>query len=109
MSKVSLEMFPTPPPPPRAASGKERHPVAKLPEEWRPALAERGEPAFRADQIFRWIHGQGVFDPSRMSNLSRPLRGWLEELGLGCPLEEVNAQRSSDGTRKLLLRLKDGL
>jgi 23S rRNA (adenine2503-C2)-methyltransferase len=109
MSKVSLGIFPTPPPAPRVASGKERHPVAKLPEEWKPALIERGEPAFRADQIFRWIHAQGVFDPERMTNLSRPLRAWLGELGLACPLEEVSARRSSDGTRKLLLRLKDGL
>jgi 23S rRNA (adenine2503-C2)-methyltransferase len=109
MSKVSLNLFPSPPPPPRVASGKERHPVAKLPEEWRPALIERGEPAFRADQIFRWIHGQGVFEPERMTNLSRPLKEWLTELGPLCPLEELKAQRSTDGTRKLLLRLKDGL
>jgi 23S rRNA (adenine2503-C2)-methyltransferase len=109
MSKLSLGIFPTPPPAPRVASGKERHPVAKLPEEWKPALIERGEPAFRADQIFRWIHAQGLFDPERMTNLSRSLRSWLGELGLACPLEEVSARRSSDGTRKLLLRLHDGL
>jgi 23S rRNA (adenine2503-C2)-methyltransferase len=109
MSKVSLGMFPSPPPAPRTASGKERHPVAKLPEEWRLALLERAEPAFRADQIFRWIHAQGEFDPERMTNLSRPLRAWLGELGLACPLHEVSARRSSDGTRKLLLRLSDGL
>jgi 23S rRNA (adenine2503-C2)-methyltransferase len=83
--------------------------VARLPEEWRPFLAERGEPAFRADQIYRWIHAQGVFEPERMSNLSRGLRAQLAELGLACPLTEVSARRSSDGTRKLLLRLHDGL
>jgi 23S rRNA (adenine2503-C2)-methyltransferase len=125
MSKVSLDILPTfntgvntgtnsgtnsgVPPAPRPASGKERHPVAKLPEEWRPALLERAESAFRADQIFRWIHAQGEFDPERMTNLSRPLRAWLGELGLACPLDEVSVRRSSDGTRKLLLRLKDDL
>jgi 23S rRNA (adenine2503-C2)-methyltransferase len=107
--KVALDVLRTPPPAPRAASGKERHPVAKLPEEWRTALIERGEPGFRADQIFRWIHGRGVFDPERMTNVSRPLRAWLSEIGLMCPLEEVSVRRSSDGTRKLLLRLADGL
>jgi len=109
MTRVSLRTFPSPPPAPRPASGKELHPVARLPEEWRPFLAERGEPAFRADQIYRWIHAQGVFEPERMSNLSRGLRAQLAELNLTCPLTEVSARRSSDGTRKLLLRLHDGL
>jgi 23S rRNA (adenine2503-C2)-methyltransferase len=83
--------------------------VARLPEEWRPYLVERGEPGFRADQVFRWIHAQGVFEPERMSNLSRGLRAWLSELALACPLSELSARRSSDGTRKLLLGLHDGL
>ena len=83
--------------------------MARLPEEWRPFLAEHGEPAFRADQIYRWIHAQGVFDPERMSNLSRALRARLGELNLACPLTEESVRRSSDGTRKLLLRLHDGL
>ena len=111
MSKVALNVVPPLPLPaaPRPPSSKERHAVAKLPEEWRPLLAERGEPGFRADQIFRWIHAQGVFDPEKMTNLSRPLRASLAELGLVCPLEEVSAKRSSDGTRKLLVRLHDGL
>jgi 23S rRNA (adenine2503-C2)-methyltransferase len=109
MSKLSLDVISTPPPAPRPANGKERHPVAKLPEEWRPVLAELGEPGFRADQIFRWIHAQGVFEPEKMTNLSRTLRARLTELGLACPVEEVSARRSSDGTRKLLLRLHDGL
>lgn len=109
MTRVSLRTFPSPPPAPRPASGKELHPVARLPEEWRPYLTERGEPAFRADQVFRWIHAQGVFEPEQMSNLSRNLRAQLAESGLACPLTEVSARRSSDGTRKLLLRLHDGL
>jgi 23S rRNA (adenine2503-C2)-methyltransferase len=101
--------LPTLPAPPRPPSGKERHAVAKLPDEWRPFLIEHGQPAFRADQIFRWIHAQGVFDPEQMTNLGRPLRAALAGLGLACPLEEVSVRRSSDGTRKLLLRLHDGL
>ena len=109
MNKLRLPPFPAPPAAPRPVSGKERHPVARLPEEWRPFLAERGEPPFRADQIFRWIHARGVFDPELMSNLGRSLRAELASLPLGCPLEEIGVRRSSDGTRKLLLRLHDGL
>ena len=110
MNKVSLDVLPSVvPPAPRPVHGKERHPVARLPEEWRPYLIEKGEPGFRADQIFRWIHAQGVFDVERMTNLSRTLRGELAQLDLACPVDEVSARRSTDGTRKLLLRLRDGL
>lgn len=85
------------------------HPIARLPEEWRPALAELGEPGFRGDQIFRWVHQHGVYDVEQMSNLSRELRAQLRSQGLAAPLREELVQRSSDGTRKLLLRLPDGL
>jgi 23S rRNA (adenine2503-C2)-methyltransferase len=109
MSSLKLQIVPPPPPPPRHPGSKERHAVARLPEDWREHLAALGEPAFRADQIFRWIHQHGVFDFEQMTNLSRPLRARLAELGTSCPLEEVTMQRSSDGTRKLLCKLMDGL
>jgi 23S rRNA (adenine2503-C2)-methyltransferase len=83
--------------------------VGRLPAEFHAFLREAGEPAFRADQIFRWIHQHGVFDVEQMTNLSRPLRARLGELDIRCPLEEISSQRSTDGTRKLLLRLVDGL
>jgi len=44
-----------------------------------------------------------------MTNLSRSLRARLREHGLASPLHEESVRRSSDGTRKLLLRLSDGL
>ncbi|HVZ37228.1 MAG TPA: 23S rRNA (adenine(2503)-C(2))-methyltransferase RlmN, partial [Polyangiaceae bacterium] len=88
---------------------KAHHPIARLPEEWQDTLRELGEPAFRAQQIFHWIHKQAVLDVEQMTNLSRPLRAKLLELGVRSPLEEISVQRSSDGTRKLLLALTDGL
>jgi 23S rRNA (adenine2503-C2)-methyltransferase len=72
-------------------------------------MAQWGEPAFRAQQIFRWIHHQGVLDVDQMTNLGRPLRARLREHGLATPLEQEAVRRSTDGTRKLLLRLSDGL
>lgn len=88
---------------------RERSPVSWLPEEWQARLKELGEPGYRSDQIFRWIHREGVFDPTAMTNLSKGLRSKLSELNLKCPLEVESVRRSSDGTRKLLLRLHDGL
>jgi 23S rRNA (adenine2503-C2)-methyltransferase len=93
-------------PSPRA---KAWHPVGRLPEQWKEPLQALGEPSFRADQIFRWIHQHGVFDVAQMTNLSQALRARAPELGISTPLSEERVLRSSDGTRKLLLRLSDGL
>ena len=83
------------------------HPIARLPEEWREALVSRGERAFSANQVFSWIHRRGVFDPAAMTNVSARLRASLAEEGLGPIAEVVHVHRSADGTRKVVLRLKD--
>jgi 23S rRNA (adenine2503-C2)-methyltransferase len=85
------------------------HPIARLPEEWAPALAAQGERAFVAKQVFSWIHRRGVVDAAAMTNLSTRLRASLAEGGLtpgGCVPERVH--RSADGTRKIAVRLHDG-
>lgn len=66
-----------------------------------------GHPTFRSRQLFRWIHQRGQFEPQAMSDLSQALRRELQEAGLRSPLVVEHVQRSSDGTRKLLLRLED--
>jgi 23S rRNA (adenine2503-C2)-methyltransferase len=85
-----------------------RHPAEQLPDEWRAELSAQGERSFRAKQIFEWIHGRGVMDPARMTNLSKGLRARLAERGLAPPLELVHTHRSVDGSRKLLVRMHDG-
>ena len=84
------------------------HPAARLPDEWKAALVARGERAFTAGQIFHWIHRRGVLDPLGMSNLSSRLREQLAAEGLRDVLALEHLHRSEDGTRKLLLRLRDG-
>ena len=48
----------------------------------RPALADwfvaRGEKPFRAQQVLKWIHQQGVDDFDDMTNLSKSLRESLK-------------------------------
>jgi 23S rRNA (adenine2503-C2)-methyltransferase len=78
-------------------------PIARLPEEWQPVLCARGEPGFRAKQVFRWIHRGGEFDPDKMTNLSLPLRQKLKQEGLAPPAEILDLHASRDGTRKLVL------
>ena len=76
--------------------------------EWSELFAEWGERPFRAKQLFRWIHHNGVLDPREMSNLSKSLRERLEQAGLQSPFTVDEVHRSADGTRKLLLALDDG-
>lgn len=72
------------------------------------AMAQWGEPAFRAKQIFTWLHrGARSFDA--MSNLSKALRARLaEEFVITVP--EIARKQASklDGTIKYLWRLADG-
>jgi 23S rRNA (adenine2503-C2)-methyltransferase len=84
------------------------HPVARLPEEWSAALLPRGERAFRAREVFRWIHAKGELDPSRMTTLPAKLKDALRDEGCA-PIGEVShVHRSLDRTRKIVLRLGDG-
>ena len=83
-------------------------PVARFPEEWADALKVHGERPYRAQQVFRWIHTRGVLDPEKMTDIKATLRDKLKEEGLGRVAEVAEVRRSSDGTRKLLIRLRDG-
>lgn len=71
-------------------------------------FTELGEPAFRAKQVFRWLH-QGARDFAEMSNLSKALR---EKLAENCfftvPVVERKQESARDGTMKYLWRLTDG-
>ncbi|MCC6216435.1 MAG: 23S rRNA (adenine(2503)-C(2))-methyltransferase RlmN [Polyangiaceae bacterium] len=83
------------------------HPVARFPEEWREVVAALGERPYRARQLFKWIHGRGVFDPDAMSDLPRELRVRLSRAGMSAPARVAEVRTSSDGTRKLLVELAD--
>ena len=68
-----------------------------------------GEPAFRAGQIFSWLHEKKASDFSEMSNLSKKLREQLKERYQLTCLEILDVQISKiDGTRKYLFSLADG-
>ena len=77
-------------------------------EEITQALEEMDHPAFRAKQLFHWIYHQGARSFEEMTNLSKQLRGDLEEhFVVARPAINVG-QISSDGTRKWLLGCYDG-
>lgn len=67
-----------------------------------------GEPAFRAKQIFTWLH-KGARSFEDMTNLSKALRQKLDEQFYITVPEIVRKQQSQkDGTIKYLWKLRDG-
>lgn len=72
------------------------------------ALQEMGEPAFRAKQVFVWLH-KGVKSFDEMTNLSKSLREKLKETYYITVPQIVRKQCSAkDGTIKYLWQLEDG-
>jgi len=62
----------------------------------------------RAKQVWHWIYNRGVTDFASMSDVAKPQRGWFAERFVISRPEVVEAQVSSDGTRKWLLKTHDG-
>jgi 23S rRNA (adenine2503-C2)-methyltransferase len=62
----------------------------------------------RAKQVYHWLYHRGVTDFAAMTDIAKPMRPWLaERFVIGRP-QVVEAQHSTDGTRKWLLRTDDG-
>jgi len=62
----------------------------------------------RAKQLWHWIYNRGVTDFDAMSDIAKAQRPWLKERFAISRPQVVEAQVSSDGTRKWLLRTEDG-
>ena len=67
-----------------------------------------GEPAYRGEQLFRWVHGRGIRRLDEMGNVPRALRDKLAERATLGGLEIAGQQLSTDGTRKLRLQTREG-
>ncbi len=61
----------------------------------------------RAKQLFHWIYHRGVTDFSLMTDISKTMQPWLEQRFVISRPAVVEAQASTDGTRKWLLRTDD--
>ena len=71
-------------------------------------LKEMGQPAFRAKQVFSWLH-KGVQSYEEMTNLPKALRDALAQQYPICAPKVVRKQESQrDGTIKYLWQLHDG-
>jgi len=96
---------------PRPARGRNdtrRNLVGLSREDLKTTLVEAGLEPFRARQVWQWIYWHGVTDFGRMTNIAKRTRERLAELFVVERPEIVTEQRSTDGTRKWLLRFPDG-
>jgi 23S rRNA (adenine2503-C2)-methyltransferase len=82
--------------------------LARMPEEWAAVAQTLGGRAFHGKQIFRWIQTRGVTNPEHMTDLPAPLRRALTNAGVGETLDVTQERRAVDGTRKLLVTMRDG-
>ncbi len=71
-------------------------------------LRQLGQPAFRAKQVYTWLH-KGVRSYEEMSNIPQSLRRLLaERYPLGVPTVARRQESARDGTIKYLWQLSDG-
>ncbi len=69
---------------------------------------DKKQAKLRAKQVWHWIYHRGVSEFEAMTDIAKTMRPWLAERFVIARPEVVEAQHSSDGTRKWLLRTADG-
>jgi 23S rRNA (adenine2503-C2)-methyltransferase len=77
-------------------------------ERLRAWMAERGEPSYRAEQVFARLWQKPVDSFADMTELSKALRVALAESFTMPRLNLVDRRISADGTQKFLFQLHDG-
>jgi 23S rRNA (adenine2503-C2)-methyltransferase len=78
-------------------------------DELRDFFIEKGQQAFRGNQVYEWLWKKGVHSFDEMTNLSKETRLFLEENFVINHIAVDVMQRSNDGTVKNALRLFDNL
>lgn len=78
-------------------------------DELKKLISDIGEQAFRAEQIYQWLHQKGAASFDEMTNLSK---GFREKLNTICSITYLKPVKvltsKTDGTKKFLFRLEDG-
>ena len=83
-------------------------PKKRIAELFEEAGLDPKQAKLRAKQVFHWLYHRGATEFEAMTDIAKTMRPWLaERFVIGRP-EVVEAQHSSDGTRKWLLRTADG-
>jgi len=83
-------------------------PKSRIRELFAEAGLDTKQAKLRSKQVYHWLYHRGVTDFDAMTDIAKTMRPWLtERFVIGRP-DVVEAQHSSDGTRKWLLKTSDG-
>jgi 23S rRNA (adenine2503-C2)-methyltransferase len=83
-------------------------PKMRIAELFAEAGLDARQAKLRAKQVFHWLYHRGATDFDAMTDIAKTMRPWLaDRFVIGRP-EVIEAQHSTDGTRKWLLRTADG-
>ena len=83
-------------------------PKKRIAELFADAGLDAKQAKLRSKQVFHWIYHRGVGDFAEMTDIGKTMRPWLTQRFVISRPEVVEAQHSSDGTRKWLLKTADG-
>ena len=93
---------------PAASESTEKRPVRSLlAAELEQALADLGQPAYRAKQVLGWLYQKRARSFEAMTDLPAALRAQLAEAFAFDELELIRKTGSNDTTQKFLFRLAD--
>ncbi|WP_288485784.1 23S rRNA (adenine(2503)-C(2))-methyltransferase RlmN [uncultured Novosphingobium sp.] len=82
-------------------------PRKRIAELFEAAGLDARQAKLRAKQVFHWLYHRGVTDFAEMTDIAKAMRPWLSDRFVVGRPEIVEAQHSTDGTRKWLLRTPD--
>ena len=83
-------------------------PKARIAQLFAEAGLDAKQARLRSKQVYHWLYHRGATDFDAMTDIAKTMRPWLKErFVVGRPIV-VEAQHSSDGTRKWLLQTDDG-
>lgn len=77
-------------------------------DELKTLFIEKGEKAFRADQVYQWLWQKHVVSFDEMTNVAKTMRQFLEENFTILQLATLTSQKSKDKTIKSAFSLHDG-
>ncbi|GAA4040353.1 23S rRNA (adenine(2503)-C(2))-methyltransferase RlmN [Parerythrobacter jejuensis] len=83
-------------------------PKARIRELFLQAGLDEKQAKLRSKQVYHWLYHRGVTDFTAMTDIGKTMRPWLDERFVVGRPNVVEAQHSTDGTRKWLLQTDDG-
>jgi 23S rRNA (adenine2503-C2)-methyltransferase len=78
-----------------------------LPQELTELFVQKGIPGFRSRQLLNWVYDNRQINLAEMTNIPQKTRDEIDQLISFDLPQTQKIQRSTDGTRKFLLKLED--